>query len=389
MTNSTTNNTIQVALVGGRQAPNVIGALVLRPSRVELVASADERHKIAWLLGSLDGIESLSLPTEGEAKVVDAYSFEATVAACEQVCQQSPNHIIDFNLTGSTKIMAIAAYEAARQYHNARAFYVDTRNSQILWLEGKGQEGSTSFQLSVEAYLGAYGRTPQLTFRFDKLSFSEEQARQAAKLLAESTSDSRYILLQIRRVQKSGRRKVTLSSPTKGQQKVIDQLIKIGVVDPSPSHTFTVRTNDDWNFFTGSWLEVYVWDEAQKQKDKEGKALFSESALSLEIPSGTAKREIDVACLYQAQLIHCSCKTDRRPFDAAYLDELRAVSSLVGGRFCSRVFITNETFRDRSQEERFMAQAKQHQIVVVTGNELTNVGEILKKQAIKPDYWRI
>jgi hypothetical protein len=390
MTNSTTNNTIQVALVGGRQAPNVIGALVLRPSRVELVASADESDKkTPVLLDSLKGIESLSLPTQEEVKVVDAYSFEGTVAACRQVCERYPNHIIDFNLTGSTKVMAIAAYEVARQYDNARAFYVDTGNSRILWLEGKGQKGSTSFELTIKQYLQTYGRQPEPIFDFRILSLTKSQSLEAAQLLAETSPDSGRFLLKIKQKQGSGPRQVTYKSPNSQEQDLIDRLIKIGVVDSSESHSFTIRSNEDWNFFTGGWIELYVWSEAKKQTDLKGNPFFPECELSLEIPSPTAKREIDVACLYQAQLIHSSCKTDRRPFDAAYLDELRAVSSLVGGRFCSRVFITNGTFRDKDQEERFMAQAKQHEIVVVTGDKLSNVGEILKKQAVRPDYRRI
>lgn len=389
MTNLTTKGTVQVALVGGRQAPNVIGALVLRPSRIELVASEDESHKIPWLLESLKGIESLSLPTKDEAKVVNAYDFDANVVTYQQIYDRYSGHTIDFNLTGSTKVMAIAAYEVARQYDNARAFYVDTRNGQILWLEGKGQESSTPFELSIEQYLSMYGREPKCTFNFTKLSFTEYQAIQAAQLLAKNSADSARLLLQIRRTQGKGVRQVTYKSPTSQEQGLIDQLIEFGVVASSRSHAFKIRTNEDWNFFKGDWLEIYVWSEAKELIDQKGNLLFPECELSLEIPSDAARKEIDVACLYQAQLIHCSCKTDKKPFDTTYLDELRAVSSLVGGRFCSRVFITHENFRNEKEAQKFMDQAKQREIVVVTGESLAKVGEILKKQATKPDYWRI
>lgn len=389
MTNFTNKETVQVALVGGRQAPNVIGALVLRPSRIELVASADESHKIPWLLDSLAGIESLSLPTKDEAKVVDAYDFEGNVATYQKICDRYKGHSIDFNLTGSTKVMAIAAYEVARQYENARAFYVDTGNSRILWLEGKEQESSTPFELSIEQYLSMYGREPKCTFNFIKLSFTEYQAIQAAQLLAKNSADSARLLLKIRRTQGRGARQVTYKSPTSQEQDLIDGLLKIGVVSTSSSHAFTIRTNEDWNFFKGDWLEIYVWSEAKKLIDEKGNRLFSECELSIEIPLDAARKEIDVACLYQAQLIHSSCKTDKKPFDTTYLDELRAVSSLVGGRFCSRVFITHENFRNEQESKKFMDQAKQREIVVVTGESLAKVGEILKKQAIKPDYWRI
>lgn len=150
-----------------------------------------------------------------------------------------------------------------------------------------------------------------------------------------------------------------------------------------------MRTNEDWNFFKGGWLEVYVWNEARKLQEHGGRPIFDEVKMGLEIPSGPARKEIDVACLYQAQLIHCSCKTGRDTFRTSHLDELSAVSNLVGGRFCSRIFITNQVLSNQEREKEFLEQAKQREIVVVTGDKLTNIGAILKKQAINPDFMRV
>jgi hypothetical protein len=278
----------------------------------------------------------------------------------------------------------------ARQYDNARAFYVDTGNSRILWLEGKGQKGSTSFQISIEEYLGTYGRKPEPKFKFETLSFNEEQAVQAAQILGNSAPESRDLLHQIRRIQGACPRQVVLSSPTSQEQAWIEELSTVGVIDKgSQEGTFIVRANSDKDFLTGDWLELYVWYEANKQKDKDGTPLFSECSFNLEIPSKVARREIDVACLYQAQLIHCSCKTGRDAFDKKNLDELRAVSSLIGGRYCSRVYITHKAIDNYQDRDKFLSHAKQHEIVVVTGESLSNVGEILKKQAVRPDYRRI
>lgn len=150
-----------------------------------------------------------------------------------------------------------------------------------------------------------------------------------------------------------------------------------------------IRSNNDLEFFKGNWLEAFVYNEALNEKDMVGYPIFDYCDISLEIKLDQAEKEIDVACIHEAQLIYCSCKTDKDPFKTLYLDELRSISSMIGGRFCSRVFVTNAVFSDQTKQSQFLDQSKQREIVVVTGNELANIGKILTKQAIKPDFWRV
>ena len=72
---------IQVMLVGGRQTPNVIGVLRFCPSQVVLIVSKDERDKKNILLDSLRNIKSFKLPDGEDIIEVDAYDFQANLAA--------------------------------------------------------------------------------------------------------------------------------------------------------------------------------------------------------------------------------------------------------------------------------------------------------------------
>ena len=380
---------IQVLLVGGRQAPNVIGAMLLRPERVVLLVSRDARNQVSDVLDSLRGIETLSPPDEDEIIEVGAYDYDESVVACKTICEKYQDHIVQFNLTGSTKIMAFAAYDVARQCKKAEAFYVNTTKGEFVWLVGSRSNLVEPFHLDVKTYLSIYGREAKRTFDFAKLSFTKEQAIRASRLLAGAAPQSAKLLHAIRKKQGSGRRAIVYSKPNEQEQELITQLVASNVIDVTPPNNLIIRSNEDWNFFKGDWLEIYVWDEARRQKDNNGQPLFDECEMSLEIPAGNAVKEIDVACLYQAQMIHCSCKTDKKPFNTLYLDELRSVSSLIGGRFCSRVFITNGVFHNEEQQKKFLAQAKQREIVVVTGDSLKDVGNILASQAIRPDFRRI
>lgn len=374
---------VHVLFVGGRQAPNIIGTLLLRPDHVALIISKDEREKTSVLKEALPSKELLVI-SEAE---VDATDFKANLKACERICKQCCDTQIYFNVTCGPKIMGIAAYETAHRFQNAKVFYVDTAKKRIIWLWPFGEnEEPKPFQLDIEQYLAAYGRRPICKSILQNLTFSEGQAVEVSSILAHNLSTSTDILERVRQAQGKGRRKIQIKTT---EEKVLaHQIAQKDVIDIG-ENIFWIRTNEDWNFFKGGWLEVYVWNEARKLQEHGGRPIFDEVKMGLEIPSGPARKEIDVACLYQAQLIHCSCKTGRDTFRTSHLDELSAVSNLVGGRFCSRIFITNQVLSNQEREKEFLEQAKQREIVVVTGDKLTNIGAILKKQAINPDFMRV
>jgi len=374
---------VQVLLVGGRQTPNVIGVLTQRPSIVEFMVSKDEREEtLHGLRAAISPIDGVTLADSSEP--FDPFDFQLALEKCKQICDKYGGPHIYFNLTGSTKIMALAAYQAAKDY-GASAFYVDTANCRILPVVGTVKQALLN--LSIEQYLSAFGRIPKPSFDFQKLSFKQKVAEEVSCLLAENDQLVRDLLMLIRQSQGKGRRKIALESELLGMAR---RLVDLGAIDLQKDNLgIEIRTNEDWNFFTGGWLEVYAWSEAQKQTDKEGQPIFQDCKLSLKIPSDRAEKEIDVVALYQGQLILCSCKAETNPFHTHTLDELSAVANLIGGRYCSRIFVTNALLEQHKTKDEFLAQAKQREIVIVSGENLANIGEIIVKQALHPDYWRV
>jgi hypothetical protein len=184
------------------------------------------------------------------------------------------------------------------------------------------------------------------------------------------------------------------------QRDLLRRLGEIGVLSEFEEQddervSYTIGTDEDFNFLNGTWLEVFVWDQIQRQHIRDGQPVFDKCAFSLEIPSDAARKEIDVACLHQGQIIIASCKTEVKPFDTEYLDELYAVGNLIGGEFVTRVFVTNilpppETDAPaRKEYERFKAQARDRKIVVVTGERLSEVGQIFARQTVDPEFRHI
>lgn len=380
--------TLQVLLVGGRQIPNFLGVMLLRPNKVHFLLSKGSENLLDPLYETLAKIEGLVLPDRDQIKPIDANDFQANISALEHILNKYPNAQVSFNLTCSSKVMAIAAYEVARERKDIKTFYVDTSNGRIVWFKGK-EADEMPIKISIEQYLTMYGRKPVFKDIFSKLTFSQEAAIKSANILASGCGKYLAFLERIRGTQGSGSRKVAIKNEI--ELNLALRLAELGIVDYSEENGYLIiRSNEDWNFLKGEWLEVFVWHEVKKLQEQTQEPFFDDFAVSLEIPMEGAKKEIDLACIYRAQLIHCSCKTGKNSFETRHLDELSAISNLIGGRFCTRVFATDRLLpNDLSAAKSFLDQAKQREIVVVTGKELPSIGDILKKQAKNPDYQRI
>lgn len=380
--------TLQVLLVGGRQIPNFLGVMLLRPNKVHFLLSKGSENLLDPLYETLAKIEGLVLPDRDQIKPIDANDFQANISALEHILNKYPNAQVSFNLTCSSKVMAIAAYEVARERKDIKTFYVDTSNGRIVWFKGK-EADEMPIKISIEQYLTMYGRKPVFKDIFSKLTFSQEAAIKSANILASGCGKYLAFLERIRGTQGSGSRKVAIKNEI--EINLALRLAELGIVDYSEENGYLIiRSNEDWNFLKGEWLEVFVWHEVKKLQEQTQEPFFDDFAVSLEIPMEGAKKEIDLACIYRAQLIHCSCKTGKNSFETRHLDELSAISNLIGGRFCTRVFATDRLLpNDLSAAKSFLDQAKQREIVVVTGKELPSIGDILKKQAKNPDYQRI
>ena len=114
--------TLQVLLVGGRQIPNFLGVMLLRPNKVHFLLSKGSENLLDPLYETLTKVEGLVLPDRDQIKPIDANDFQANISALEHVLNEYPNAQISFNLTCSSKVMAIAAYEVARERKDIKTF---------------------------------------------------------------------------------------------------------------------------------------------------------------------------------------------------------------------------------------------------------------------------
>lgn len=108
------------------------------------------------------------------------------------------------------------------------------------------------------------------------------------------------------------------------------------------------------------------------------------------IPSNYAKNQLDLAATRAASLFIAECKAEKKLFETEHLDQISAIADMIGGSFVVKLFITARSRQkaDRQQVAVLLDQAKARHIVVVTGEQLPNLKDILAKEAKRPTYSR-
>jgi hypothetical protein len=393
---------VRVLVLGGRLTPSLVAVLSDRPDAIEFIVSSDTPERYDQARSVLAEPLEKQLPGS-PLPATHPFDWEACQDRCRLAAARHPAADITFDVTTAPKFMSFAV-QAFAKCNGHKAIVVDTARAREVSLINQ-QSQPVALPQTVDDYLRLFSRESKPTFDVAKLSIGEGEAIQVAWELVQRGKVATRALNKFNRWN-PGRHGAEIKPKDKDGATTDDQefevfrmLAQYGLITDLKRDTrgkITYRTSGnpiDTEFVKGTWLEVYVWDEARALRDKlTGDRLFSDWRMGFEIPHpGSEKREVDVGLLYQGQFIHCSCKARvlRASFNKANLDEMTGVSKLVGGDFATRVFVTN-AFQPHSEDQwMFAKHAERQKAVLVTGDELTDVGEILRRQAVEPKYARI
>lgn len=162
---------VMIILTGGRSAPAILGALAVKPRSVELINSRDEPKRQDEVLSVLSAQAGIVHPATSET--IDAFDMDEAYAACDRTVRRVGDGPFVINLSSGTKVMALGAYEYARQ-HRIPALYVDTNARRVLDLTTK--QSFSTVPLTVASYLACYSRSPVTKFNEKALCCPLDQA---------------------------------------------------------------------------------------------------------------------------------------------------------------------------------------------------------------------
>ena len=357
-------------LTGGRSVPDMLVIKYLHPDAAFNITTAQglkDANNLKEFSRSHFQCDIEVLPT------IDPFDEQQIKERCVEVLSREPDAEWIMHFTGSPKVVGIYAHDIARE-RSIPLLFLDTGGEQVVSLiKDYPIDTKQLFKASVEEYMRAYGRTCEIP----KSAIYRRQAESwynISQVLARQPEMTQILLAGLR-----GNN--TLAAKISVQaEPLLQQIASFGALTLTGRTTDTVecniRDNDTLEFLKGDWLEVYVWKEAIN-------AGFADDCqwgykIVAELPSN----ELDMALTYKARLLIAECKTSRNPFETDHLYKLHSVAELVGGNYVRQVFITNCPRPKTNNEsfDNFCRQADVRHIFVVTGEQLTDIGPLLKQQ---------
>lgn len=156
-TKHTTAESTHVCLISEQPIPNLIPLLLEKPGRAifmvspEMTAQAERLTRVLQPRGI--SVDSRKIPS--------AYDFKTVEQACRDIAQAEISGNLVLNVTGGTKIAALAAFQFF-YFNNHRIIYLDTFNNQLLQLAPENSATPLLDNLiKVGDYLIAYGMNPE------------------------------------------------------------------------------------------------------------------------------------------------------------------------------------------------------------------------------------
>lgn len=404
-------------LFGGRPLPNVLTMIHEKPDLIVAIVSKDMQNLLPQLSRTIEELfkGSNKKPELNTDMVVDAFLIRDTQEKCKAIVQYYPGYDWIFNITSATTIMSIGAYEAAKElvirYPTLKCWYLNSRYSQVVPLIGPGRD-SDIFSIAINEYLMAYdcklgpgNLDDQKKYAEDHwLPFTYELVHNLSLIdtLKGFTDEIRKKLKELKDLKKQAK----IKKSTEAQNSKLISLIfnkddipdivpllekakevsLLGELHRKGNQIYVSLSSIQYNFLNGSWLELYVWDEARKLR------IFSDSAWNQKVfdlekqDTKDNLNELDVTLMYEAQFLAVECKTGKDTFTAETLYKFDSITNALGGDFVSKLLVTSLSVptEGRSSYDHFIDRAEDRGIVVATREDLVNVKNIIEQQARNP-----
>jgi hypothetical protein len=367
---------VHIALVSAQAAPNVLPALdpALKPDEMVLLVSAKMRARADVLVSVLKetGIKTSRIHLDDEH---DYGKLENTLL---EFAASRENQSISLNVSGGTKLMALAAQSVA-QAAGWPVFYVDVDTDEAIWIGEHPRRQKLTEQLRLRHYLLGYGFTlkqgidrPQPSQRHNDLLAtlikqvgSLEQPLSQLNWLAQQAEEKKRLWVELTDQQLNNR----------SLEALLRMFAEAGVLETlGPKLNFA--SEDERDFAKGGWLEHHVYRAVSKITGELG---IRDKAANLKVTDqGGVENELDVAFMARNRLFVIECKTARMDKPEApkandTLFKLAEICRRVGGLGTRGMLASYRPLRDA---ERKLARALN--IDVVSAADLDRLDEKLK-----------
>lgn len=305
-----------LCLVSAQATPNLLPLLdeSWRPRKVVLACSkqmkgqAQALRSVIQTKGAGITVKLLDLP--------DAYDYAALSEAFLNFLADHADENIALNVTGGTKLMAVAAQEVFRA-EGKPVFYVSVENDEVLVIGENSSSRPLRAKLKVHEVLKAHGYAVTV----DEHPPITRELRDLTARLIDRVAGAGRALGALNGLARSARNAPRLAAdltPNQLDSRALGDILAL-IEDADLAHlkgrTLTFKNEESRFFANGGWLEAHVYEALQSVRSQHDN--LSDVVMGVRVgfaegshrTQGNDKNEIDVAFLFRNTLHLIECKT--------------------------------------------------------------------------------
>jgi len=371
------NAEIHVCLVSAQAAANLLPALdgELRPRKVLLLVS----RKMVPRSEALEGVLKEAGIEAERIEVDDEHDFSRIQEVVLDVAERYEKDRVALNVTGGTKLMALAAHSVATTAE-WEVFYVDLDTDEAITLGEEQRRKRLNSKLRLPHYLRAYGYSVPGEFRS---SWSDSCVVELAQTLVVQTGSLQRAVARLNAIAKRAEDNNRLREGLEPGQ--LDEYGFEALLRHFETAGVLVLKGNDVEFASeahralakGGWLEQHVFRVVTSLADDLG---IRDKAMNLCVTDRDGvKNELDVAFIARNRLFVIECKTGRleglraeKANDALF--KLAEICRRVGGLGTRAMLVSY-----RALEDAEVRLARALGVELVHGSELIRLDEKLKR----------
>ncbi len=329
---------VHVCLISGQPIPNFLPLLLEKPQNTIFIVSPEMRIQAERLekVVRSHNIEVEICPIES------AFDYDEVLAFCEHLLASGGNRHISLNVTGGTKIAALAAYQAFFFAGNNRIFYCDTEHDRLLQMSPESSERKLSTNLiTVRDYLSCYG-LPQIGGGTPPTGSSKRQPHLSA--LATLLVQNENLLSRLNSaIESCGNKQyanISMNLLGEGAEKLAVIFEQCGVAKRTGGNNLNISSKESLFFCKGGWLEEFVYWTIKKSAANDIDLSMNVKVAWDETGKETTENEFDVLFTHRNRLHLISCKASNPERQTASgtrateaLNELDSLIDRAGGLF--------------------------------------------------------
>lgn len=317
-------------LVSRQAMANVLPVLMFRPENVVLFTTPEEKS-CADHLQKLFNSKGIKVQRNDG---LDAYNYIEFKEIVKMELSKTKGEVW-LNVTGGTKLMALAAYEAFAE-KNKPIIYCNTDRNQLIHLFPKLKTEKLQLEIKTSDYLQSYGYKVIGT----KTELASEEYFKLFDLL-----QSQNLLIKFSNFLDSYRSQTGSGRILKTY---FDKKEKIFSIQKTANGVFLFvdkkkfKYNDE-GFLKGKWLEYFVMYLLKKQ------GINADVGVKI-VSENNVENEIDLTFIQDYKLFLISCKTGKNTDPNSDIYEIETLRNLAGGTFGKGFLVTTRELSPKMQK---------------------------------------